>query len=67
MTYNVFGGTLNLAQSNSLLVGRQEGHLPWVVRYNNNNNNHGEVLAWLSVWCEVQMIWWHCHYQLLLH
>jgi len=42
-----------------MLVGRQEGH---PARKNSSN----EVLAWLSVWSEVQMIciwsgWCHCH------
>jgi len=42
-----------------LLVGRQEGH-PACKKLS------GEVLAWLSVWSEVQMIciwssWCHCH------
>jgi len=33
----------------TLLVGRQEGHPA-------SKNLTGEVLAWLSVWSEVQMI-----------
>jgi len=33
----------------TLLVGRQEGHLAC-------KKLSGEVLAWLSVWSEVQMI-----------
>jgi len=33
----------------TLLVGQQEGHLAC-------KNLSGEVLAWLSVWSEVQMI-----------
>jgi len=42
-----------------LLVWRQEGHSAC-------KNLSGEVLAWLSVWSEVQMIcmwssWCHCH------
>jgi len=44
----------------SLLVGRQEGH-PACKKLS------GEVLAWLSVWSNVQMIciwssWCHCHH-----
>ena len=43
----------------SLLVGRQEGHPAC-------KNLSGEVLAWLSVWSKVQIIfiwssWCHCH------
>jgi len=43
----------------TLLAGRQEGH-PACKKLS------GEVLAWLSVWSEVQMIciwssWCHCH------
>jgi len=43
----------------TLLVGRQEGHPAC-------KNLSGEVLPWLSVWSEVQMIciwssWCHCH------
>jgi len=43
----------------TLLVGRQEGH-PACKKLS------GGVLAWLSVWSEVQMIciwssWCHCH------
>jgi len=42
----------------TLLVGRQEGH-PACKKLS------GEVLAWLSVWCEVQTCIWlsgfHCH------
>jgi len=43
-----------------LLVGQQEGH-PSCKKLS------GEVLAWLSVWSEVQVIciwssWCHCHY-----
>ena len=41
-----------------LLVGRQEGHPAWI-------KLSGEVLAWLSVWSEVQTCiqpsWCHCH------
>jgi len=42
----------------TLLVEQQEGHLACKLG--------GEVLAWLSVWSEVQMIciwssWCHCH------
>ena len=41
-----------------LLVGRQEGHLAC-------KKLSGEVLAWLSVWSEVQTCIWpsgfHCH------
>jgi len=42
-----------------LLIGWQEGHLAC-------KNLSGEVLTWLSVWSEVQMIcvwsnWCHCH------
>ena len=41
-----------------LLVGRQEGHPT-------SNELSGGVLAWLSVWCEVQTCIWpsgfHCH------
>jgi len=39
-----------------LLVGRQEGHPAWI-------KLSGEVLAWLSVWSEVQTCIWHswCH------
>jgi len=35
----------------TLLVGRQEGHLAC-------KNLHGGVLAWLSVWTEVQTCIW---------
>jgi len=43
----------------TLLVGQQEGHLAC-------KKSSDEVLVWLSVWSEVQMIciwssWWHCH------
>jgi len=42
----------------TLLVGRQEGH-PACKKLS------GGVLAWLSVWCEVQICTWlswcHCH------
>ena len=42
----------------TLLVGRQEGHPAW-------KKLSGEVLAWLSVWSEVQACiypsWCHCH------
>ena len=42
----------------TLLVGRQEGHLAC-------KKLSGEVLAWLSVWSEVQTCiwpgWCHCH------
>ena len=40
----------------TLLVGRHEGHPA-------RKNLSGEVLAWLSVWSEVQMtcIWSNCH------
>jgi len=56
MTYNVFGGTLNLAQSNPfsalmLLVGQQKGHLAC-------KKLSGGVLSWLSVWAEVQVCMW---------
>ena len=42
-----------------LLVGRQEGYLAC-------KKLSGEVLAWLSIWNEIQMIciwssWCHCH------
>jgi len=42
-----------------LLVGQQEGHLAC-------KNLSDEVLVWLSLWSEVQMIcmwysWCHCH------
>ena len=43
----------------TLLVGWQEGHTAC------KNNLSSEVLAWLSVWSEVQTCiwpsWWHCH------
>jgi len=42
----------------TLLVGRQEGHPAW-------KKLSGGVLAWLSVWSEVQTCirpsWYHCH------
>ena len=42
----------------TLLIGRQEGHLAC-------RKLSGGVLAWLSVWSEVQSciwpIWYHCH------
>jgi len=42
----------------TLLVGQQEGHLAY-------RKLSGGVLAWLSVWSEVQTCiwpsWWHCH------
>jgi len=34
-----------------MLVGQQEGHLAC-------KKLHGEVLAWLSVWSEVQICIW---------
>jgi len=42
----------------TLLVGRQEGHPAC-------NKMSGGMLAWLSIWSEVQTCtqpsWWHCH------
>jgi len=38
----------------TLLAGRQEGH-PVCKKLS------GGVLAWLSVWSEVQTCWYHCH------
>jgi len=53
-----FAGLVNPFSALMLLVGRQEGH-PACKKLS------GEVLAWLSVWSEVQTCIWpslcHCH------
>jgi len=49
-SYSVYA---NAFSALTLLVGRQEGHPACKKKLS------GEVLAWLSVWSEVQTCIWH--------
>ena len=51
VTYLISGIYINFCSALTLLVGRQEGHPAC-------KKQSGGVLAWLSVWSEVQTCIW---------